>query len=93
VDGPSPDGRSRTVDVKRLGRRAVLLDVHLGDYRELFFVVSGEKSVTITMFDESDATYQEAQVFVFPKPYGWDLDSADDEETLLMVWQAVGVQR
>lgn len=84
--------KRRAVDVQRLGPQVTLFDAHLGDYRELFFVVSGDKSVTVTMFDESDASHREAQVFVFARPYGWDL-SGDDEEALLQVWQAVGVQR
>jgi hypothetical protein len=95
---PSDDGhepatpRSRTVEVHRFGPNVVLFDVHVADYREVFFVVTGDKSVAITMFDESDSTHPEAQVFVFAKPYGWSLDTTD-EEALIQVWQAVGVQR
>ncbi len=80
------------VDVHRYGARVALLDVHLHGYREVFFVVTGAKSVTITMLDETDPTHQEAQVFVFAKPYGWSLDGSD-EEALIQVWQAVGTQR
>ncbi|WP_261560175.1 hypothetical protein [Frankia tisae] len=84
--------RTRTVDVHRYGPDAVVLDVHLGQYREVFFVLTGDKSVTITMLDGSDPTHHEAQVFVFAKPWQWSLD-APDEEVLLRVWQSVGVQR
>jgi hypothetical protein len=84
--------RARTVDVHRFGLDVALFDVHLADYREVFFVVTGEKSVAITMYDESDSTHPEAQVFVFAKPYRWSLDTTD-EEALIQVWQAVGVQR
>lgn len=66
--------------------------MELGDYNELFFVVTGDKSVAVTMYDPSDLTHREPQVFVFAKPYGWSLD-VPDEEALLQVWQSVGVQR
>jgi hypothetical protein len=94
ADGvPTATARTRTVDVHRFGAAVVLLEVHLGHYREVFFVVTGDKSVSITMLDENDATHQEAQVFVFAKPYQWDLNGLDDDEVLLQVWQAVGVSR
>jgi hypothetical protein len=80
------------VEVQRFGDRVTVFDVRLRDYREVFLVVTGDKSVTITMFDEGDATHHEAQVFVFAKPYGWSLDTSD-EEALLRVWESVGVQR
>lgn len=70
----------------------VLFEVRLSDYHEYFFVAEGDKSILITMFDPSDETHREPQVFVFAKPYGWDL-SLDDDDALLQVWQAVGVQR
>jgi hypothetical protein len=44
------------------------------------------------MYDTSDDTYPEPQIFTFAKPYGWLMDLTD-EEALLQVWQAVGVQR
>ncbi|HVU72662.1 MAG TPA: hypothetical protein VHE83_06860 [Mycobacteriales bacterium] len=81
-----------TVDVHRYGPHVAVFDVHLAGYREVFTVTTGQKSVVITMLDESDAAHSEAQVFVFAKPYGWDLDVPDDE-ALLLVWQSVGVQR
>lgn len=73
-------------------RGVVLFEVRLSDYHEYFFVAEGDKSISITMFDPSDETHREPQVFVFAKPYGWDL-SLDDDDALLQVWQAVGVQR
>lgn len=84
-----PAGR---VAVHRFGARTVVLAVHLADYRETFVVVTGDKSVAVTMFDEADVTHREAQVFVFAKPYGWSLD-LPDEEALLLVWETIGVQR
>lgn len=81
-----------TVDVHRFGPSVTVFEVHLGHYREVFTVITGQKSVVITMLDESDATHQEGQVFVFAKSYGWNLD-VSDEEALLLVWQSVGVQR
>lgn len=69
-----------------------LFEIRLGDYTEFFYVVTGDKTVAVTMFDPSDETYREPQVFVFAKPYGWSLDGPDDE-VLLRVWQSVGVQR
>lgn len=84
--------RQHALDVHRFGPDVALFDVHLGDYREVFFVVTGDRSVSITMLDSSDPTHHEAQVFVFAKPYQWDLDTTD-EEALLQVWQAVGVAR
>lgn len=72
--------------------RVMLFDVALSDYREFFFVAVGERSIAITMYDTSDETHPEPQTFVFAKPYGWQTDLVDDE-ALLQVWQAVGVQR
>lgn len=81
-----------TVRAHRPQPGVALLEVSLGEYDELFYVVTGDKSVAVVAYDPSDQTYREAQVFVFPKPYGWSLD-VPDEEALLQVWQAVGVQR
>lgn len=72
--------------------RVALFEVALSDYREFFFVAVGDRSVTITMYDTSDESHPEPQTFTFAKPYGWRTDLPDDE-ALLQVWQAVGVQR
>ena len=72
--------------------RVALFEVALPDYREFFFVAVGDRSVTITMYDTSDESHPEPQTFTFAKPYGWRTDLPDDE-ALLQVWQAVGVQR
>lgn len=80
------------VQVTRPDPKVALFEVALSDYREFFFVAVGERSVSVTMYDTSDETYREPQVFTFAKPYGWDTDLSD-EEALLQVWQAVGVQR
>jgi hypothetical protein len=82
----------RAIAVHRVGARSVMLDVQLSGYHEVFFVATGDRSVVITMIDESDRLHPEGQVFVFAKPYGWDLACPDDE-VLLRVWAAVGVQR
>lgn len=84
--------RPSIVRCTRYGASATALEVSLGDYREIFFVLTGDRSVTISSIDESDATHPEAQVFVFAKPYGWSTD-LEDEEMMTQVWQAVGVQR
>ncbi len=80
------------VQVTRPDPKVSLFEVALSDYREFFFVAVGERSVSVTMYDTSDATYPEPQTVTFAKPYGWDAD-LPDEEALLQVWQAVGVQR
>ncbi|MBW0088127.1 hypothetical protein I4I73_09920 [Pseudonocardia sp. KRD-184] len=80
------------VQVVRPDPKVALFEVALSDYREFFFVAVGERSVSVTMYDTSDQTYPEPQTFTFAKPYGWDADLGD-EEALLQVWQAVGVQR
>jgi hypothetical protein len=80
------------VTTTRPDPRVTLFDVGLSGYREFFFVAVGERSVSITMYDTSDDTYPEPQIFTFAKPYGWLMDLTD-EEALLQVWQAVGVQR
>jgi hypothetical protein len=72
--------------------KVTLFDVSLSDYHEYFFVAVGEHSVSITTYDTSDESYPEPQSFTFAKPYGWRTD-LPDEEALLQVWQAVGVQR
>ena len=72
--------------------RVSLFEVALSDYREFFFVAVGDRSVSVTMYDTSDETHPEPQVFTFAKPYGWDMD-LEAEEALLQVWQAIGVQR
>jgi hypothetical protein len=82
---------SWSVVVTRSHPNMTVFDVSLSDYREFFCVAEGEHSLTIVML-EPDATYKEAQVFVFPKPYGWSQDLGDDE-ALQQVWQAVGVLR
>jgi hypothetical protein len=80
------------VSVTRPDPRITLFEVTISDYREFFFVAVGEQSVSITMYDTSDDNYREPQSFTFAKPYGWRSDLPDDE-ALLQVWQAVGVQR
>lgn len=80
------------VQVVRPDPKVALFEVALSDYREFFFVAVGDRSVSVTMYDTSDQTYPEPQTFTFAKPYGWDTDLGD-EEALLQVWQAVGVQR
>lgn len=72
--------------------RVTLFDVQLSGYHEFFSVVEGQRSIVITMFDPNDHAYPEPQVFTFAKPYGWR-DDLHDDEALLQVWQAVGVQR
>jgi hypothetical protein len=80
------------VHTNRPDPRVTLFDVSLAAYHEYFFVTVGERSVSITMYDTSDGSYPEPQVFTFAKPYGWRTDLGDDE-ALLQVWQAAGVQR
>lgn len=94
------DGRRRAlraggwkVQAHRPHPNVTLFDVSLSDYREFFFVVEGERSLCITQYDPSDESHLEPQVFVFAKPYEWDSSSLDDDEALLQIWQAVGVQR
>jgi hypothetical protein len=82
---------SWSVVVTRPHPRMTMFDVSLSDYREFFCVAEGEHSLTIVML-EPDAMHKDAQVFVFPKPYGWSSDLGDDE-ALQQVWQAVGVLR
>jgi hypothetical protein len=82
---------SWTVVVNRPHPRMTLFEVSLSGYREFFCVAEGENGLTIVML-EPDAVHKEAQVFVFPKPYGWRHD-LDDDEALQQVWQAVGVLR
>ena len=73
-----------------------LIEQHGPDYRvpTLLRTLSAHcpKRVSVTMYDTSDETYPEPQTFTFAKPYGWRTDLPDDE-ALLQVWQAVGVQR
>ncbi|WP_214369820.1 hypothetical protein [Pseudonocardia sp. H11422] len=90
--GRARDRGGWQVRTTRPDPRVTLFDVALSDYREFFFVAIGERSVSITMYDTSDETYPEPQIFTFAKPYGWRTDLSDDE-ALLQVWQAVGVQR
>ena len=82
---------SWSVVVTRPHPNMTLFDVSLSDYREFFCVAEGEHSLTIVML-EPEAVYREAQVFVFPKPYGWN-PNLDDDEALQQVWQSVGVLR
>ena len=69
-----------------------VFDVELSDYHEYFLVAAGERSISVTTFDPSDATYREPQTFVFAKPYGWD-GNLGGEEGLMQVWQSIGVLR
>ncbi|MTV25724.1 hypothetical protein FTX61_09920 [Nitriliruptoraceae bacterium ZYF776] len=69
-----------------------MFDVHVSDYHEFFFVVAGEKTVSVSRFDPSDESYLEPEVSVFPKPYRWELEE-DDDLAILQVWQVVGAQR
>lgn len=87
----SPKVGSWSVVVTRPHPNMTLFDVSLSDYREFFCVAEGEHSLTVVML-EPEAVYREAQVFVFPKPYGWTRELGDDE-ALQQVWQAVGVLR
>lgn len=81
-----------TVVVTRPDPKVTLFDVSLSGYHEFFSVAEGGKSVAITMFEPREDAHSEPQVFVFAKPYGWR-DDLDDDEALIQVWQAVGVQR
>jgi hypothetical protein len=85
-------GSGWTVRTVRPDPRVTLFDVQLSDYHEYFFVAVGEKSVSITMYDTSNPFYLEPQCFTFARPHDWDTDLGDDE-ALIQVWQAVGVQR
>lgn len=89
---PTREPSGWRVQVARPDPKVALFEVALSDYREFFFVAVGERSVSVTMYDTSDQTYPEPQTFTFAKPYGWDTDLGD-EEALLQVWQAIGVQR
>lgn len=80
------------VHTTRPDPRITLFDVKLSGYREFFYVAVGDRSISITMYDTSDESHPEPQTFVFARPYGWRTDLPDDE-ALLQVWQAVGVQR
>lgn len=84
--------RRQVVRVTRFTEHTLAVEARLGDYREVFFVITGDRTVTISSYDESDPSYPEAQVFVFAKPYGWTLDLNDDD-VMVEIWQAVGVQR
>lgn len=90
--GGPPSGRSHVVKFTRHSEHALAMEVGLGEYREVFFVLVGERSVAISSFDETDPTHPEPAVFVFPKPYQWSLD-LDDDELMVQIWQATGVQR
>lgn len=81
-----------TVMVSRPDPKMTVFDVSLSGYHEFFTVAEGQKSIVITMFEPGEDAYPEPQVFVFAKPYGWRHD-LDDDEALMQVWQAVGVQR
>ena len=91
-DGASPSGRGQIVELTRYAANSLAMEVALGDYREVFFVITGDRSVCITSFDESDLSHPEPNVFMFPKPYGWTLD-LDDDELMVQIWQAAGAQR
>jgi len=96
VSGTSTAGRTPgpkpVVKSTRHSEHALAMEVGLGDYREVFFVLIGERSVAISSYDETDPTHPEPAVFVFPKPYQWSLD-LDDDELMVQIWQATGVQR
>lgn len=85
-------GAGWSVRTFRPSPRATLFEVQLSDYHEYFLVAVGDKTVSITTLDLSDATYPEPQTFVFAKPYGWD-ETLEGDEALLQVWQSVGVLR
>jgi hypothetical protein len=81
-----------TVTVTRPADTVAMFEVSLSGYREFFLVVEGARSIAITMFEPGADAHPEPQVFVFAKPYGWRRD-LDDDEALMQIWQAVGVQR
>jgi hypothetical protein len=85
-------GEGWKVTATRPEPRVALFDVRMSDYHEYFFAAEGEKSVSITMLDPSDASHLEPQTFSFAKPHDWR-DDLGDEEALLQLWQAVGVRR
>lgn len=86
----APGGWS--VVVSRPHPKVTLFDVRLASYREFFTVAEGDASLAITTLEPDDGSHREPQVFVFAKPSEWR-DDLDDDEALLQVWQAVGVQR
>jgi hypothetical protein len=69
-----------------------VFDIRLSDYHEYFLVAVGDRSISVTTFDPSDASYPEPQTFVFAKPYGWD-EHLEGEDGLMQVWQSIGVLR
>ncbi|MEW6470801.1 MAG: hypothetical protein AB1679_00845 [Actinomycetota bacterium] len=71
---------------------AALLELTWPDGGELYFVVSGARSIGIMAFDHADETHREPRIHVVPKPYQWSIDVPDDE-LLLLVWLTLGEQR
>lgn len=88
---PAPPG-GWSIVVSRPHPKVTLFDVSLASYREFFTVAEGQTSLAITTLEPDASPQREPQVFVFAKPLAWR-DDLDDDEALLQVWQAVGVQR
>ena len=92
AESTAPRRGNFRVSVDRPQPRLALMEVASPGYREFFFVVSGDKTVSILAFDVFDEAYQEGRVWVCPKPQDWSMD-VPDEEFLIQVWQTLGVQR
>jgi hypothetical protein len=80
------------VSVIRPQSRVAFMEVSSPGYQEFFFVVAGDKTISIVAFDAFDEGYQEGRVWVCPKPHEWSMD-VTEEEFLIQVWQTLGVQR
>lgn len=89
---PFVKGDRFSVQVLRPHARVALIEASAPGVQEFFYVVEGEASVAITVFDATDQSYREPSVYVLPRPYRWTM-ALSDEDLLIQLWRAVGIQR
>jgi hypothetical protein len=98
VSGGSDLG-TLSLKITRPEPRVALMEVTSPGYQEFFYVVAGERILTVTAFEATDPIHPEPRVQVLRKPHDWDMSVADvastgvdDQDLLLRIWEVVGTR-
>jgi hypothetical protein len=90
---------SLSITVTRPDPQVALIEAASPTYRELFYVVAGERMLTVTAYDATDLHRREPRVHVLRKPPDWEMTppdgrvtAADDQYLLLQIWELVGIR-
>lgn len=90
---------SLTVTVTRPDPAVALIEAASPGYRELFYVVTGARMLSVTAYDVTDTVHPEPRVHMIRRPRDWEMvpadgppTAADDQQLLLQVWELIGTR-